>query len=458
VFFHGVNAVWKLDVPEHGGRYYPPSSVYSEGAVPPEKSFFDERDAQFLAESGLNSVRLGVLWVGVEPLRDQFDDTYLDRIEELVDMLAARGVTVMLDFHQDMYNERFDGAGFPAWATDQTVPPTNCCGFPGNYFTPAVMRSFDRLWLNEDGLWDEYAEAWAYVAARFKDKPNLIGYDLLNEPWPGTQWWTCANPEGCPAFDVAFLQPFMERLIRGIRSVDPTGIIWWDPHVINNNGTTNHVGLLSSIADSGAANGLSFHTYCLIGGLTPFLSRGDDPECAFAADRTMQQQHEAAARNGSSLFLTEFGASDDLVDIGRTAALADTHMVSWQYWHYGEWSDPTTTGTGGVQGLYEDDLDRPGSLKPEKASVLIRPYPQAVAGTPVSFSFNPGTKEFRLVFESVPSIKEPTEIFVPVARHYGGQYAVAVEGPARVTSPPGAPLLTLKNRGQGTVTVTVTPA
>src|SRR5207249_780839 len=128
---------------------------------------------------------------------------YLDRVQELVRMLATRGVDVLLDFHQDLYNERFQGEGFPDWATINEVPATNCCGFPGNYFTPAVLRAFDNLW-SRKGLRAEYAAAWAQVAARVAGEPNVIGYDLMNEPWAGTQWPTCAGPEGCVAFQNLF--------------------------------------------------------------------------------------------------------------------------------------------------------------------------------------------------------------------------------------------------------------
>lgn len=445
VFFHGVNAVWKLP------PYYPRSTLFG---WPADQSYFDERDAQFLAENGLNSVRLGVLWAGVEPERDRFDESYLGRIEQIVDLLAPRGVTVLLDFHQDMYNERFQGEGFPAWATHTEVPETNCCGFPGNYFTPAVMRAFDNLWLDHDGLWDEFRDFWVHVAGRFKGKANVVGYDLLNEPWPGTQWPTCANLEGCPAFDAGIMQQFYEHAIAGIRSTDPSGIIWWEPNVTNDFGAANGVGLVSRISDPGASTGVSFHAYCLFGGLFPGVSRADDPACPRQEERTFQEQHEAAARNGSGLFLTEFGASDDLVDIGRMAAFADRFMVSWHYWHYGSWSDPT--GNPAEEGMFANDLDRPGSLKQAKADLLIRAYPQAVAGTPMSFAFDPATKVFTLTYRSDPSITEPSVIFLPVARHYAGHYAVEVTGPARVTSGPDAPLLTLANTGPGTVTVTVT--
>lgn len=462
-FFHGVNAVWKKP------PYYPPSSVYpAPFAVAPEQSFFDERDAAFLAANGLNSVRLGALWVGVEPRKDAFDAGYLDRVEDLTDMLGAYGVTVLLDFHQDMYNERFDGEGFPDWATHNSIvlpggleipiPPTNCCGFPGNYFTPAVMSAFDNLWLDRFGLWNEYRDAWRYAARRFRDHPALIGYGLLNEPWPGTQWVTCAQPLSCPLFDILFLQRFYENVIKGIRAVDRQNMIWWDANVITNNGTANNVGLLSPIEDPGRNVGLSFHAYCLLGGFVPQLDNGDDPLCPVMNDLAFRMERDAAIRNRSAMFLTEFGATDNLEIVGRMAELADRHMVSWHYWHYGEWADPTTTGTGGVQGMFTSDLDRPGSLKQAKADLLIRTYPQAVAGTPRSFSFDPETGLFTLTFAADPAITSPTEIFVPVARHYGGAYRVAVTGPAVVTSAPNQPVLTLANTGRGAVTVRIARA
>jgi endoglycosylceramidase len=458
-FFHGVNAVWKK------APYYPPSSVYPAGLnVPLAKSFFDERDAEFLADNGLNSVRLGSLWVGVEPQEDVFDDAYLDRIDELVTMLGARGVTVMLDFHQDMYNERFDGEGFPDWATFNTlkqveVPPTNCCGFPGNYFTPASLLAWDNLWNDRHQLWDHYRDAWTHVAQRFKGRSNVLGYELMNEPWPGTSVPTCMQPAGCPLFEVLRMQPFYEHVIAGIRRVDPSGMIFWDANVITNNGTANWIGALSPVADPGHNQGLAFHHYCLLGGgFVPQIPPGQDPFCSQAQKPfTMQMQRTASDRNDAAMFLTEFGATDDVNELLLMTALADQNMVSWHYWQYGEWSDPTTAGSG-VQGIWGNDLDRPASLKQAKADALIRTYPHAVAGTPEGFSFDPASKLFRLTFSADPAVSAPTEIFVPVVRHYGGHYVVHVLGPATVTSAADAPLLTLVNTGPGEVRVTVTRA
>ncbi|MGZ4190756.1 MAG: cellulase family glycosylhydrolase, partial [Actinomycetota bacterium] len=87
----------------------------------------------------------------------------------------------------------------------------------------------------------------------------MLGYDLMNEPWPGSQWPTCVQPAGCPTFAVAHLQPFFEKVTAAIRAVQSHGIAFWEPDVTNDFGTQNGVGLVRPFAD--ANNGLSFHDY-----------------------------------------------------------------------------------------------------------------------------------------------------------------------------------------------------
>jgi len=185
----------------------------------------------------------------------------------------------------------------------------------------------------------------------------------------------------------------------------------------------------------------------------PTLSGPNDPVSTLNESLVFEQQKIAASRNGSALLVTEFGASDSTDEIDRVAGLADAHMVSWNYWAFANWGDPTGSAS---EGLFTDDLDRPGSLKPAKADALIRTYPQAVAGTPNSFAFDPVTKVFSLVYVADASTSAPTVVFVPVARHYGGHYSVSVEGPAAVTSPADATLLVVQNTGSGLVKLTVT--
>ena len=53
-----------------------------------------------------------------------------------------------------------------------------------------------------------------------------------------------------------------------------------------------------------------------------------------------------------------------------------------------------------------------GTLAPT-AAVSGRPYPQAVAGTPISDWFELQNKDFQLVYTPSADVKAPTMVFVP---------------------------------------------
>src|SRR5437773_11202983 len=124
VLFHGVNLVNK----------FPPYTPSAAG--------FQEVDAKLMADAGWNVVRLGVLHSGVEPSPGNYDESYLDRIEESVALLGRHGIFSLLDFHQDLYGPVFTGDGLPPWATlTDNLPLKPSHGFPNDYFElPALQR------------------------------------------------------------------------------------------------------------------------------------------------------------------------------------------------------------------------------------------------------------------------------------------------------------------------------
>ena len=76
---------------------------------------FAEDDAKLLASMGYNTIRLGVLWAGLEPERGQYNLTYLDQVVACVDIAERHGLHPVLDMHQDVFNRRFCGNGVPDW-------------------------------------------------------------------------------------------------------------------------------------------------------------------------------------------------------------------------------------------------------------------------------------------------------------------------------------------------------
>lgn len=140
---------------------------------------------------GMNCIRLGILWDGLERQPGKINEEYLDRIARIIGWAKAEGLYVLLDMHQDLYSVKFsDGA--PAWATlDEGKPYTPTAVWSDAYFTSeAVQTALDHFWANSPGpdgigLQDHYARAWRRVAERFRDEPAVLGFDLMNEPYPG---------------------------------------------------------------------------------------------------------------------------------------------------------------------------------------------------------------------------------------------------------------------------------
>ncbi|MEK6807075.1 MAG: cellulase family glycosylhydrolase [Pseudomonadota bacterium] len=437
VLLHGVNGVWKL------APYFPPEVAAG----------FVAADADWLRDHGFNTVRLGVIFAGVMPAPGVIDSAYLDGVDRVVQLLASRGIWVMLDFHQDMYSERYEGEGFPAWAVnDDGIPHLNDFGFPGNYFTPECSRAFDNFWANTDGLWDHYRDAWKAVAAKWKDQPYLMGYDLINEPWPGTDLASCANPFGCPLHDDRKLQALQSHVLAGIRTVDTNNIVWFEPNLVFNSGAKTGLGLLTPLNDANL--GFSWHKYCLPAALLHAQGFTDVPACTQYHQIVSDNAEEAIARMGATTLITEFGASEDIPDLVQVVTQADAQLTGWQYWHYKGWMDPTSEDpTGGAQSLFtDDDLN---SAKREKLLVLERTYPQSTAGIPLSLSFNTASAEFNYRY-TPRTATGPTEIYVPVALHYPNGYALEVSG-AKVLSAENATRAILENSaGSAEVRVRIT--
>ena len=430
VLVHGVNAVWK----------------HAPWAPPATADGFTARDADFLAANGFNAVRLGVLFAGVMPRPGVVDQGYLDRIDRVVQLLAARHIWVLLDVHQDDYATRFTGEGFPEWAVqDDGLPFATTGSFFTNYFTPAVSRTFDNLWANTSGLWGAYAAGWAQVAERWARQPYLMGYDLFNEPSAGSQSASCFNPAGCPVFD-ATLQSFYDHVRAAIRTQDRGNLVWYEPQMFFN---AMSKGNFTHVADPQV--GLSWHNYAC----TPaFAGSGvipGEPDCVANEPRVFANADQQVADMGSTGVMTEFGSTNDYADLARLTGLADQHLDGWMYWAYKAWQDPT--GQPATEGMFTRDDDL-ATLIAGKADVLIRPYPQAIAGTPTSLSWDAATNTMKLVYRAGVH-KAPTDIFVP-QRHYPHGYRVVVTG-ARVISEPNAPHLLVTATPNTTVTITIEP-
>jgi len=313
VVLHGLNQVYKV----------PPYEPSADG--------FGDDDAAFLAANGFNAMRVGVIWAAVEPQPLSYDDNYLASIAQTVATLASHGIVSLLDFHQDLYNEVFQGEGAPAWAVQTGGLPNPQLGFPGNYFAnPAEEFAWNAFWRDAPapdgiGLQDHYSRAWAHVAAFFRGNPGVFGYEVLNEPWPGIVWEGCLlDPVlGCPLQDHK-LTEFYRKVVPAIRAADPTTVVFFEPNTLFDEGIHTDLG---KVVDP--HTGFSYHDYCAI-------------ESVLHKNITCRLEDGFTFGNASvysdifriPALLTEFGATNDLANLAEVMRHADRHKMGWLEWAY----------------------------------------------------------------------------------------------------------------------------
>jgi endoglycosylceramidase len=433
VVLHGTNMVYKL------APFYPAATG------------FGASDARFLHSMDLNVVRVGVLWQALEPRPGAYDRRYLSHIASTVKTLGRYGIVSILDFHQDQYNQVFEGEGFPRWSVQDDGLPNTHTAFPNGYeVNPAVQRAFENFWADKPGpggvgLQERYAAAWKVVARKFHGDPSVLGYEIVNEPFPGHDYVSCASPSGCPASD-AELTSFYRKADRAIRSVDRRTLVFYEPYVTYNFGYVDHVGVLK---DPRAV--FAWHDYCLAG----------TPPCS-SNKTTMQNAQARVARTHQGTFMTEYGATNSAKDLTTMVSLADKYMVPWTEWAYCTCGDPTGAAHEGMV-LDPDKPKTRSNLRMSIVRSLVEPYPQAVSGTPMSWGFDRSTKTFRLRYRTTRAsgtgrfpAGSITEIAVPrqVFRH---AYSVNARGGA-IISRTGSGLLGVAScRRVATIRITIRP-
>ncbi len=431
VVLHGLFGVWK-------------TSTWDPTDSDTDPAGFTSTDARHVADLGFDLFRLAYFWEGLEPTPGQVSDRYLDDIARVEHQLAIRNVHVLIDSHQDMYSSVFHGDGFPAWSVhNDGIALVTDSGFPLNYFTPAVERTFTNFWANDQGVLDAYDQQLATVARRFAHDPMLLGYDLMNEPFSGENESACASTTGCPEWDADVLSPAEASMGQAVRTATASQLVFYEPQIFANWGTPNGI-----TADPATGpNGVSFHDQCTA---RAYYQITHDRAGALALEASvcpgqnatvMANALAASSRDGGLPLMTEVAAAtdDDYGGLECILELADRNMIGWTYglsWRSGELRH----------------------LDPTKQAVLSRAYPHAIAGKPTSYSFDPRTGNFALSYTTAAHVTGRTVVYLPLAQQYPNGYTVSVSG-AHVVSAPGASRLELANvKGIHPVTVTVTPA
>ena len=479
VFLRGVNAVYKRAPYE----LYPDSGTAWN---------FTDQDAKRMASLGFNVVRLGIIWEGLEPGTlgpdnpaicaagpphdpHQFNaaiaHAYLAEVSKTVAILAKYHIYTLLDMHEDVYSSEFGGEGAPPWAvcTDQYPIGTLPGRWSNTYNDKGLITAVKHFWTNDvvGDLQGEYLRVWKTVASYFSSDPWVVGFDPINEPFtktlkPGSIevashlecMYTGRTHPGRSALDGSVLScpPDDPRtgLISTLQRAAPGKLVFFEPDIFASNGYPNDVGPMNY-------GGLvfNFHDYCgFRSGVTG--NPTDLGACADQELRTMQRRSDERPDiatkeqpEGPAWFMSEFGATSSPELMDRLTRIADELQLGWTYWAWKYYGDPTGSSAEAL-------VDANGNLAPTTTS-LARAYPQAIAGSPSSFSFDPGVREFHLLYVPNAQIAAPTVIFVPVAVHYPKGYVASVVGGVILSKPDATHLVVANQSGATTVQVTIKP-
>ena len=229
--------------PDNNGNYQePPICGVQAGAgkFNQDTSALSRNDFAQVRALGFNIVRLCLSWSSLEYTPGVYNASYIERVAQMVSWAEEQDVYVILDMHEDLYSLFIQPTpnttgvpgllspgggqdGAPAWAVaTDGWPPLSIFGI-GN-LNLAIMKAFDNFYLNTvvpgipqgaapgPGLQDHYIGAIAALAARFANSSAVAGFEIINEPNPGTAL-------GPLHFGRSLLYPLYTRVVQAVTGV-----------------------------------------------------------------------------------------------------------------------------------------------------------------------------------------------------------------------------------------------
>lgn len=426
----------------------------------PGTAGFGDDDARLLARAGFGAVRLGVVPAAVMPRPDAIDRAYLARIAGTVRLLARHGLLTLVVLHQDQWGPRYLGSGLPGWMTrDDGLPATPRGRSPRGYVTsPGLDRAFKSFWANRPaaggvGLMDRWTQIAGAVARALARERSLVGYDLMNAPWPGPRWQSCVL-DGCAGFQSTALPRLWRRSVAQVRSVDADATTWIEPPAL----APVLAPLRLPATGDRRRSGLAFQADCGLAAVASAAAAGLpcgalqatalDRAAAWsrAADRPALLTGAAATRRGAT--------------VAGLRRIADARMLSWLRWPYAN----VPARPGDQPGIVRD-LARPATgdnVDEARLAALDTPYPRVIAGTPTGWSHAPRTGVFTASWSTTLPSGAPagegavSELWLG-RRAYPEGYRLTLTG-ARVARRTADRVVVQALRGAARVSVTAAPA
>lgn len=432
--FKGVNLVDK--------RFFSSdkNNIYTDG---------NEELIRHFAEIGVNLIRLGFNWSQIEPEPGKYNDEYIDNIGKVLDLCEKYNIHAFLDMHQDLYGqgEGTWGDGAPDWAmlTDgHKVKKMKIVWAEAYFWGKACHKAFDNFWKNtkyqSKGLQDYYSDCWSHLIEKLGSKPAVIGYDIMNEPFPGTSGGKCFRnivkgavrtilfdseikkgklikdalskdrvpkvlgqisygvlrkvTSGCDEiirkFDREDYTPFVNRVTSAIRKAGGDGIIFLENCYYSNLGIPYSGGPAEVDGKREENQAFAPHAYDFTVDTPMYKYASSDRVGGIFGEHKNSQE-----RLNVPVVVGEWGGfggdgDDWLPHISYLLKLFDSNKWSSTYWCY-----------------------IPEFFKSPLMKVFIRPYPKAVPGVIENYGYDEESKIFELSYEQGESDCGETVICAP---------------------------------------------
>jgi endoglucanase len=265
-------------------------------------AFFDEADAAHLASLGVNSVRIPFNYRHFEDDERPFalKEEGFSRLDRVVTLLAAHGIYSILDLHA------LPGRQNQHWHSDN---PTHRAEF----------------WQHPH-FQDRVVHLWEALADRYKDRPEVAGYNPINEP---------SDPSG------EVLPVFYDRLEAAIRAIDPRHVLFLD-----GNKYSTDFSAFDRRTEPLPNAVYTAHDYALPGITSateyPGVTRGEHFDRG-VVEQTFLRRTEYMRKTGTPIWIGEFGpvySHDRSQDAWRYQLLRDQleiyreYDASWALWTY----------------------------------------------------------------------------------------------------------------------------
>jgi hypothetical protein len=284
--------------------------------------YITERDIEWIAEKGFNSVRIPLNSRNLYNVSHNglaFDTKTINRLDQIIQWCKKNDIYTILDMH-----------GAPGGQTGANIDDSE--------------SDLPELFMNKDNA-QILIELWRMLADRYKDEPAVAGYDLLNEPLPN--WFSQYNDK---------LMPLYMEIIDAIRTVDSKHLI-----ILEGLHWSTDFSIFESIPTDHSLEGivLEFHKYW------------SNPD-----KESLKEFIDVSRKLKFPLFMGE-GGENNKEWYTTIFPLYERLGISWSFWSYKKMecnNSPITFDMPQKWNLVVSWLDQENKLDPQEAKEVFNEF------------------------------------------------------------------------------------